>query len=171
MRALLIITTSAIVLLLCLSSAARADVKVTVTYTDLAHEVSPNNVTIRTAERKRELIMTSDHKIQSTFESGGNSETGTVEFGKRYQSRDLTGRVFNGRWSIEKGAIVHVSSAESQLQTLTISTNGTDSCTATIQYILKKGHKLFEGKIKEGYAQFDELHAENIVCTIAAVRR
>src|SRR5271170_4649713 len=140
---------SAIVLLLCVSSAARADVKITVIYTDIEHEVSPNNA-IWKAERKREIILTNDHKIKSTFDFGyaGKLSTGTPTLGQRYEnSHNFAGMKFiNSRWSIEKGAIMFFYSTESYVYTMRISTNGIDTCSATMQYNLKNGHKLFEEK-------------------------
>ena len=80
MRALLV-GSSAIVLLFCLflNSAARADVKITVTYTTIEREVSPNN-SIHKTKQKRELILASDHKIQSATDSAGRSSTDTMYF-------------------------------------------------------------------------------------------
>jgi hypothetical protein len=169
MRALLV-AMSAIVLLLCLSSASRADVKITVTYTTIEHEVSPNNA-IHKNEHKRELILTSDHKIQSTNEYAGRSSTDVRTLGNKYKGKSFSGMPYNSRWSIEKGAIVFLSSSESYLFTLRISTDGIDTCSASVQFKLKNGRQLFEVRRISNHEDMnlDDIHAENFACAITTV--
>jgi hypothetical protein len=172
MRALLA-ATSAMALLLCLllSSTARADVAITVSYTDVEHDISPNNATYRT-ERQRKLILTTDRKIRSTVDFGyGISEAGTVTLGKNYENPLSNGMTYIVRWSIENGAIIYHASAESYSFTMRISTNGVDACSAAIEYRLKQGHKFFQEKRMSTHVDItmDDRHVENVSCAIASV--
>ena len=172
MRASPRIATSAIMLFLCLGCEAMADVKIVITYTDVENEIYPN-IAIHITDRRRELILTNDHKIRSTFDYGyaGKSGTGTYDLGKSNQIRIFTGSIVNSRWVIEKGAIVRIGHTNSSSSTLRISTNGIDSCSATMTYQLNKDHKSFEDKrMSNGEdIKMSDAHAENVTCTISNV--
>ncbi len=153
------------------STKARADVKITIRYTDVEREVSPRNA-LHKVNRTREFVLTDDHKIKSSFNFGeGHSDSAVVEFGKTYFAKTFTGLDYVSRWSVENGAIVHVSSTQSFSQILKVTTNGVDTCAATIQYRLAVGRRLFEDKRMSNRedVKISDMRADDVACSIASI--
>jgi hypothetical protein len=156
MRARALFFATSAIALSCLSSTARADVKITVTYTLVGHEVFPENRFVK-ANVSGEFILTSDHKIHSTVDLGGKSISHTGSLGHTYQRQTSTGQSYNARWSIEKGSIVGHTSGGGSIR---ISTNSVDSCTALVHTATTN--------VQNDVRTYD-IHAENTSCTISAV--
>jgi hypothetical protein len=151
---------------------AMADAKITIVYTDVQHEVSPKVADWRT-DRKRTLTLTSDHKIKSEFDFGWGNRTSSavLEFGKSYPSTNFTGQSYVTRYTIENGAIVRTMTTDSYSQIIRITTNGTNSCAASVKYRLMKGYKLFMEKRMSNHEdiQMSAWRLENVACTIVSV--
>ena len=149
---------------------AIADVRITVTNTAVEHEISPNNGVQRT-NRTMSLVLTTDHKLNVKVEYGGATVGGIVVLGKFYRRTDMGGSSYLSRWTIKNGAIMQVSRYESFSMIQRITTNGVDTCQATVDFVLANGHKLFEERRMSNHEDMkvSDMHSENITCSIASL--
>ena len=150
---------------------AKADAKITVTYNLFYHMVSPEVKDYRSSDRTLELILTKKKQIKINFYYQGFQHFGEVKLGVPHYAKTRSGEDFVARWSIERGAIVEANFFDSRVEITRISTNGVDSCSATMENRLARGHRLFESKLDRSHAdiKLSEMRDENVRCSIVSI--
>jgi hypothetical protein len=152
-----------------LNVCAFADVQITITFTQVNHNISPD-VPDKKSFRTRVITLTSDRKLEITSTNNNVSTTNEVVLGepKSAKSRRVVDYVFRTR--IARGAIILGSFFESYSIVTKITTNGIDICTATRDYKLNPGRRFFQDTplLNRGTI---EIHAENIKCAISSVEK
>jgi hypothetical protein len=148
-----------------------ADVKITVRYIDVEHEIEPNEAVHR-SDRSDTIILTSDHKLRSEHSFGeGHVSSGVPELGNAYNGHTFAGLPYVSVWRIRNGAIIHTNTTPSFTKNLEITTNRIDSRSATVTYRLRRGHTAFEDRRMSNHevVKMSDLHAENISCNISEI--
>lgn len=133
--------------------------------------ISPEIKDYRSSDRTLELILTKKKQIKINFYYQGFQHFGDVKLGVPHYARTISGEKFVARWSIENGTIVEANFFESRVEIVRISTNGVDTCSATMQNRLANGHHLFESKLDRSQAdiKLSEMRDENVRCSIVSV--
>jgi hypothetical protein len=156
------------------AAAAKADVKITLSFVNYEHEIFPRDAEHREA-RVREFVLTDDGRVKT-------SVSGTGHHGKDVETT-LGGAVEGGSpksgtehletFSVDKGDFVMTSAFPSYTTVLRIKTNHVDTCEAAREFKLNSGYAFFVMHRRGNHEEMhvSEVRTENMSCKIEAVAK
>ena len=154
---------------------ASDDVRIVVAYTFINTEIAPKRATY-TSYAQTAYLVSPDKTIKvaaSQIDRGrsyGDKASYALGEGRPHTMPD--GEIFVVTGHIDDtGAIVVTGDTGSYQIVTRITTNGVDSCSATRDYRLKPGHKVFEVKRLSNHEPMlvSDMHAEHVSCKISSV--
>jgi hypothetical protein len=148
---------------------ARADTKVIVSYTQVDNQVTPTTHEFRN-NRRTIIVLTNDKKIRTGADINGSHSLSAIhELNVPIFAHNQAGVEYVIRYSIENGQIVVASFLPSYKIITRISTDGKSKCSATREYKLLPGHRVFEDKDfnNKQDVTMSNVHAEDVTCDIS----
>lgn len=145
--------------------AAYADVKITVKFTEMDHDIFPQEHDV-SWEQTDQYVLTSDSKITSHSIVNGRIIDDSSVIGAPAQRSSVYDTNIVTRTIIENGALHITRFLYSYIIIINIKTNGHDSCSATREYKLKPGFKTYIGTI--GSVEKLTRRIENLTCEISS---
>lgn len=143
----------------CAVQPAAAAILITVSWTYVTTEISPLQTTHSSTESSSFAM--EGNKVMSPTQA-------TAAFGQSAAGVNGYGSAFRASYRISGGRVVETLRFAGSTTVITVATNGSDSCSATVRFLKAPGKRYFEGD-RQGTGEhmlMSDEHAEDVVCSI-----